>query len=203
LTPSNGCSKRTSRRSSPAAAGLLAALVLAGLLLAGPPPSPVTAQSVDLSVSRRSGALHAGVRFHWGPVDALAGSLRDGLESRITFTVRLYERRAVPFLFGSDRLVMERTVVRSALWDFLGQSFVVESDAGTRSSYSTVDALLEGFFTLADLVLPAPGSDRAPRRYIVARAQFEPVALAPPLSLVTLVGAAATDTTPWARQEAP
>ncbi|HET6486190.1 MAG TPA: hypothetical protein VFH83_07205 [Spirochaetia bacterium] len=158
---------------------------------------------MDLTVSRRSGALHAGVRFHGGPVDALAGSLRDGLESRITFTIRLYERRAVPFLFGSDRLVMERTVVRSALWDFLDQSFVVESDTGTRSSYATVDALLEGFFTLPDMVLPAPASSQGPRRYVVARAQFEPVALAPPLSLVTLVGAAATDTTPWARQEAP
>ncbi len=169
MTPSNDCSKRTSRRSSPAAAGLFAALVLLGLL-----PSPAGAQSVDLTVNRRSGALYAAVRFHGGPVDSLAGSLRDGLESRITFTVRLYERRAVRFLFGSDRLVMERTVVRSALWDFLGQSFVVESSAGTRSSYTTVDALLEGFFTLTDLMLPSAGSDRGAPRYIVARAQFEP-----------------------------
>ena len=204
MTPSNGCSKRTSRRSSgrarPRAAGFLAALVLVGLLSGG---GAASAQSVDLTVSRRSDGLYAGVRFHWDQVDALAGSLRDGLESRITFTVRLYERRSVSFLFSADRLVMERTVVRSALWDFLGQSFVVESSPGTRISYPSVAALLDGFFTVTNLVFPVPRYDLGQRRYLVARARFEPVALAPPLSLVSLVGAAASASSPWVRKDAP
>lgn len=180
-------------------AALLAALSLAGML-AG--VGAVGAQSVDLTVSRRSDALYAGVRFHWDHVDELAASLRDGLESRITFTVRLYERRSV-FLFAADRMVTERTVVRSALWDFLGQSFVVESTPGVRTPYARVEDLLAGFFSLTDLALPIPRYDRGRRRYVTARAQFEPVALAPPLTLVSLVGAGATASTAWTRQEAP
>ncbi len=210
MTPSNGCSKRTSRRSNAPRgtlrgglrlgrrAGLLAAVLLAQLLAAG----AACAQSVDLTVDRRPDALIAGVRFHWDHVDELASSLRDGLESRITFTVRLYERRSV-FLFAADRMVAERTVVRSALWDFLGQRFVVESAPGTRRYYPTLEDLLNGFFSLVDFVLPVPGYDRGQRRYVTARAQFEPVALAPPLTLVSLVGAGATSSTPWVRREAP
>jgi hypothetical protein len=39
--------------------------------------------------------------------------------------------------------------------------------------------------------------------YAIARAQFEPVRLMPPLTLVVLAGAAATSTTPWTRKELP
>ena len=161
-------------------------------------------QTVELSVTTRASFLVAHVAFHWDRMPELASSLRAGMESRITFTVRLYERskRILPFI--GDHLQVERRVSRSAFWDFLDGRYVVESQNGARSSYSGTEELLQGFLTLADLVL----SDVPPRGaqspvYVTARAQFEPVRLMPPLALVSLMGRAATSTTPWVRRDAP
>jgi len=41
------------------------------------------------------------------------------------------------------------------------------------------------------------------RLYVTARAQFEPVRLMPPLTLIGLAGAAANVATPWVRRDAP
>jgi hypothetical protein len=129
-------------------------------------------------------------------------SLRKGLESRITFTVRLYERRRPAFSFAGDRLMSERKIVRSAFWDFLDQVFVVEEGSRQRS-YAEPEELIRGFFSL-DQSLSMDMSPVARRGlYVAARAQFEPVRLMPPLTLVGMVGAAANVATPWVRRDAP
>jgi hypothetical protein len=70
-------------------------------------------------------------------------------------------------------------------------------------SFGSVDSLLKGFFTLSAIPLYA-GSHAPPAvLYVMARAQFEPVRLMPPLTLVSMVGRAATYTSPWARRDAP
>jgi hypothetical protein len=129
-------------------------------------------------------------------------SLRQGLESRITFTARLYEKRRELFPFPGDRMLAERRVARTAFWDFLDGKFVVESDKGVQVSYASEEDLLEGFFTLSEVYLYAfpPGPHAS--LYITGRAQFEPVRLMPPLTLVSMVGRAATYTSPWARKDA-
>jgi hypothetical protein len=135
-------------------------------------------------------------------MEELVSSLRQGLESRITFTARVYERRHGLLPFRGDRMLAERRVSHSAFWDFLDERFVVETDTGTRVSFGSVDELLRGFFTLSAIPLY---NGRAPRAalYVMARAQFEPVRLMPPLTLVSIVGRAATYTSPWARRDAP
>jgi hypothetical protein len=124
----------------------------------------------------------------------LVSSLRQGLESRITFTARVYEKRRGILPLTGDRMLAERKVAHSAFWDFLDGRFVVESDTRAQVSYASVDDLLKGFFTLSDLPLYplSPGPPGA--LYVMARAQFEPVRLMPPLTLVT---------SPWTRRDAP
>jgi hypothetical protein len=57
--------------------------------------------------------------------------------------------------------------------------------------------LLAGLFTL-QAVFPNDMAGPARRLlYISARAQFEPVRLMPPLTLVNILGAASTVATPW------
>jgi len=164
--------------------------------------TPTGAQSLDLSLSVRPDAIRANLWFRWNKEQELVSSLQNGMEARIVFTLRVYQRRGgfIPFL--GDKLLAERRVERSAFWDFLDRRFVVESEDGSRTDYTSAPDLLFGFFSLHDfpvLRLPA-GSEE--QRYVTARARLEPVRLMPPLTIVTLAGAAASYTTPWQRREA-
>ena len=201
---SRSCLRDGSRRNRDGltAVGLPAvALLAAALVVLGASSSP--GQAVELSVTTRASSLVAHVVFHWDRMMELASSLRAGMESRITFTVRLYERRKGILPFTGDHLLTERSVSRSAFWDFLDGRYVVESENGARLSYADTDDLLQGFLTLADLALSDLPPEAHPLVYVTARAHFEPVRLMPPLTLVSLVGRAATSTTPWVRRDAP
>jgi len=199
LTPLRDCSPTVSKRNR-GLRGHTAVLVLCISLL---PAAELAGQGVDLAVSLDAGVLSADITFRWNRMEELVASLRQGLESRITFTARVYEKRGGILPFRGDRLLAERRVSHSAFWDFLDDRFVVETDTGTRVSFGSVDALLRGFFTLSAVRLYT--GPRAPQAalYVTARAQFEPVRLMPPLTLVSMVGRAATYTSPWARRDAP
>jgi hypothetical protein len=179
--------------------GRAAVLVLCVALL---PAAAVHGQGVEVSLSSPAGVLSADVTFRWDRMQELVSSLRQGLESRITFTARVYEKRQGIFPFPGDRMLAERRFSRSAFWDFLDERFVVETDTGERVSFASVNELLEGFFSLSEMPLYVrPPASAA--LYVMARAQFEPVRLMPPLTLVSIVGRAATYTSPWVRREAP
>jgi hypothetical protein len=192
-------------------------------------------------VSAAGDGVRADVTFSTGGVDDPAASMRDGLESRITFTLRCYEHRpGLAGLFG-DALLVQRTVVRAAFYDFFDRRFVVEQD-GQRTSYADEAGFLAAFFTLGDVeILPAAtgprSGDRTDRgaagsryvaaellpaagapgsgsrteagrgtlrpRYVAARAQYDPVRLSPPLTILTLFGVATRHTTPWVRRDVP
>jgi hypothetical protein len=153
--------------------------------------------------------VRADVAFSAGGADEPAATLRDGLESLITFTLRCYEHRSgLAGLFG-DALLAQRTVVRVAFYDFFDRRFVVEQD-GERTSYADEAGFLAAFFTLRDVELApaagtrgATGAGTGPSRYVAARAQYDPVRLSPPLTILTLFGVAARHTTPWVRQAVP
>jgi hypothetical protein len=199
-TPSRSCSTIVSKRTRPRAATALCLAALSLLVLA---PARSRAQAIELSVAPRGGLLTASRSFRWARTEEVIDSLRKGLESRITFTLRLYEKRRPAFSFAGDRLLSERTVVRSAFWDFLDQVFVVEGEDGAQKTYTDPAELLRGFFAL-DEVFGFDMAAAARRRvYVSARAQFEPVRLMPPLTLIGLAGAAANVTTPWVRRDAP
>ncbi|HYW83195.1 MAG TPA: hypothetical protein VFB30_08065 [Spirochaetia bacterium] len=199
MTPSRDCSPTVSKKNK-GLHGHAAVLVLCISLL---PAAKLAGQGVDLLVSSATNVLSADITFRWNRMEELVASLRQGLESRITFTARVYEKRRGILPFRGDRLLVERVVSHSAFWDFLDDRFVVETDTGTRVSFESVDALLKGFFGLS--AVPLYTGPRSPRAalYVTARAQFEPVRLMPPLTLVGIVGRAATYTSPWARRDAP
>ncbi len=183
--PLKSSSKTGSRRSSAAAAALL--------LLAVSPP--LFAQRVDLRALVRGGIICADVDFRWDREQEFLNAVRDGLESRITFTARLYERRAAFLPFFRNVLVESRTFSQSAFFDFLGNKYVVETDQGRRVVYDTEEELIRGFFSMPDITLAEISTVSDP--YVTARVQFEPVRLMPPLTIVSLVGAAGTYTSPW------
>jgi hypothetical protein len=175
-------------------AGLLLVLAAAGLLAA----RPCGAQSVDLSVNARGPVLYCSLLFHWPHTAELVDSLRRGLESRITFTVRLNEQRRAAII-SRDRLIAEVVVSRSVFWDFLDGVFVVEQDGGKQWTYTDDTALLAGLFSFQE-VFPYSAAIAARPVYVSARAQFEPVRLMPPLTLVSMLGAASIVATPWIRR---
>ena len=174
-------------------------VILAFLILLG--SMPAAAQTLDLSLHVGSDAIRADVSFRWNKENELVSSLQDGMEARIVFTLRVYQRRTGFIPLFRDKLLAETRVERSAFWDFLDRRFVVESEDGSRTDYTSAPDLLFGFFSLHDFpVLRQTGPEGS--RYVTARARLEPVRLMPPLTIVTLAGAAASYTTPWERREA-
>jgi hypothetical protein len=188
--------RRSYRAAAPRALAIAALLSAAGAL-------PAAAQSVELSLREAEGGLRASVLFHWSRTQSLLASLRDGLEARITFVIRLYESRTGLLPFPGDRLLAERVISRSAFWDFLDGSFVIESESGEHTTCSDENLLLRTFFSLSGVALPARAEAGGRLRYVTARARFEPVRLMPPLTIVALAGAGAAYTTPWVREDAP
>lgn len=174
--------------------------ILALLLLAA---AGLGAQDISLTVSRDRLLVSAEIVFRWDRQAELLATLREGLESRITFTLRAYEKTPGFFAFLGDRLLAERTIARSAFFNFLDGTYVVEDDAGARATYIDLGALLKGFFTVEKMTLARLRPEHLAPCYVVARAQFDPVRLMPPLSIVSLAGAAATHTTAWVREEMP
>jgi len=196
-TPSRSCSTIASKRNRFAIRTAVACALFAGAAAAG------TAQAIELSVAPRGGFVGATLSFRWARADEVIDSLRTGLESRITFTTRLYESRRPAFSFAGDRLLFQTTVTRSAFWDFLDQVFVVEQQGAPQKTYTDPRDLIRGFFAL-DVVFNVDMASAIRRRlYVTGRAQFEPVRLMPPLTLIGLAGAAANVATPWVRRDAP
>ena len=196
LTPSRNCSRTVSRRSRAVCRGVLTLVLLLSAATAA------SAQTLDLRVDAAGGMVNTHMIFHWTQSAALIKSLQSGLESRISFTVRLFEARRGWLPFRRDRLVAEMTIARSAYLDRLDDRYVVEQD-GKRRSFAVDADLLAGFLTVADA--PFTGSSLTPGRalYVMARARFEPVLLMPPLTLVSLVGATASVATPWVKTALP
>ncbi len=195
LMRSRGCSRTASWRTDAARAAL--AVLLLGAAL------PLGAQSVDLSVGVRNGIVSANVTLRWERQEQLVSSLRDGLESRITFTVRLFRGRPSPFPFLGESLVVERRVSRNAYFDVLEQKFAMESEDGSRTLFERPEALVSEYLHLPALPLgAAPLAARGAERHsVAARVQFEAVRLMPPLGIVSFAGAAASYTSPWVRKE--
>ena len=176
----------------------LLAVAAAALLLAA---TPAQSQELKLTATRAGDMVVASASFLWHREEELASTLRDGLESRITFTVRVYEKKSSLLPLLADRLVAEEIIARNAFYDFLDGRYVMETDTGARASYADVAGLLEAFLSLPSLPLPRCRPWRDSGCYVAARVQFDPVRLMPPLTIVSLVGATATVTTPWVRKE--
>jgi len=79
-------------------------------------------------VRAASGVVRADLAFSTGGAEGPVASVRDGLESRITFTLRCYEHRSGLAGLLGDLLLGQRTVVRVAFYDVLDRRFVVEQD---------------------------------------------------------------------------
>jgi hypothetical protein len=148
------------------------------------------------------GGVTASIVFTWDRPQEIVDSLLGGLESRIVFTVRLYQKRTGLLApLRGDRLVAQTTVVRRAYRDTLTRMFVVAEDGQPALSCATTDQLLAAFFIVGGVSFRQPAASLA-GSYVAARAQLEPVELMPPLTLVTLAGAAAYATA-WARSDRP
>jgi hypothetical protein len=197
LTPWKSSSRTASRRSRP---GVLPVLALLALLA---PAAAARAQGVSLLVERDDVVVRAQAVFRWERGDELAATLREGLESRIIFTLRVFEKAPGLRSLLGDRLLAERTVTRAAYYSFLDADYVVEESSGGRAAFNGLDEALREFFTLQSgaLLILEPG--QAVRCYAAAQVQFDPVRLMPPLTIVSLAGAGGRVTTPWVRAEIP
>lgn len=159
---------------------------------------PAGGQNVKLQAEMKGSTILASVSFRWEREEELLSSLRDGLESRISFTVRLYEKRPLLLPFLGDALAAEKSVSRNAFFDFLEGEFVVETENGLRTMFENPRDLLVGFFNIS---VPIDARGLLQKPYVSVRVRFDPVRLMPPLTIVSLIGATGAYTSPWIQQE--
>lgn len=157
------------------------------------------AEDFDLAVRVREGIVHADVFFRWDRERELIAALRDGMESRITLTMRLYGKRAAFLPFFSDVLIAEKNISRVAFFDFLEKRFVIESETERKRVFDEPAEMVREFFSWTNISMGARPATKRPS--LTARIQFDPVHLMPPLAIVSLAGAAGTYTSPWIRRE--
>jgi hypothetical protein len=172
------------RRSTVLLAFLLACAAVAG------------AEDIAVSVaSSTAGRITVDARIIEADTARLLRSLRDGLESTVTFEVRLY-RKAIGLrgLLG-DPLVDHVDVTRRASVDFLDDRYILVDEAGTTRLLTDLEDFLREFLTLAALPLTPPAGGQA---YVYARARLEYVKLDPPLHIVALFRPTAA-VTRWCR----
>ncbi|HUJ73383.1 MAG TPA: hypothetical protein VL359_00935 [bacterium] len=174
--------------------------VAAVLLFLVAAPVGAAASVLTLRAVRAGNTIVASVALRWDSADELVRSLLDGMESRIVFTVRLYQERSGILSLSGDRLLGQAVVIRRAYRDILTEQFIVAEDGAGAVAFDAAADLLAGFLTVPALSFPAP-SPGARGIYVVARAELQPVLLMPPLTLVTLVGTAAAFVTPWQRSD--
>jgi hypothetical protein len=195
-------SKIASKRSSPTSAARSFTRSLALLLCVAAAPW-IHAQTIGGTAASTGGRISADLTFQWDRPEEAVASLQNGLESRIVFTVQLFEKGESVYPFNADRMLAQKTVRRSAFWDFLDAVFVVEEEGSPPTPCRTTAELMESFFSLRGVFLSDVAAHRHAALSIAARAQYEPVRLMPPLTLVNLVGAASNITTPWIRIAVP
>jgi hypothetical protein len=132
--------------------------------------------------------------------ERLLGSLSDGLESTVTFELRLYRRaRGLWALFG-DRLVGRESVRRTASMDFLDGRYILVDEGGEVRRYPRAEDFVRHFLSLHALRLPWPAASVAAAGggYLLARARLEYVRLEAPLNIIGLFRPTAA-VTEWRR----
>ena len=134
-----------------------------------------------------AGTSSARTRLQWDKPEEAAASLQNGLESRIVFTVQLFEKGQGVYPFNADRLLAQKTVgaARSGISSTPCSSW---KRRGAPDDLPGTAELMETFFSLRGIFLYDFPGRRHTALYVAARAQYEPVRLMPPLTLVNLVG---------------
>jgi hypothetical protein len=126
-------------------------------------------------------------------------SVTDGLEVRITFEFRLYEKTGGLLGFLGDRLLDERRLRRSASMDFFADQYVVTDDQGHKTPFIREADFVRFLSRLPSCTLEYQGGHTETETlYVMARARIDYVTLDPPLNIVNLFTTTAV-TTDWQR----
>lgn len=156
------------------------------------------AQRLEATLRVEREQLAVDARILDADVARILSALRDGLESRVTFQFRVYERpRGLRSVIG-DRLIGERRVTHSGSMDFFDRRYVLESDVAGVASFAEPEDFMLRFLGIGALVLA--GTEPGGRAYVLGRARVDYVTLDPPLSIIALFRPTST-TTGWIRLE--
>jgi hypothetical protein len=125
----------------------------------------------------------------------LLAALSQGLESTITFELRLYRRTTGLRALLGDRLLAQRSVGRRASMDLIDGRYILLDEGGETRAFAAPEDFVRDFVALRALPL---GWRAEPGSYLAARARVEYVRLEPPLHIVALFrpNAVVTD---WSR----
>jgi len=158
---------------------------------------PISAQTTHISpVSEDPHAVYYSLTAHDMPGDRVLHTIKQGMRSRITYTVRVFrEVRGISRIFG-DRPLAETQISKEARLDPFSGRYILTESRGTTSRYDDSRSLLQGFFGLEEVSVPKVNEHDA---YVMGRSRLEVTLLQEPLRLLMPFLGDLIITTPWSR----
>lgn len=162
---------------------------------------PISAQTTRITlVSEDPYTVRYSLTARDMPAERVLDNIRQGLRSRITFTIRvLREVHGISRIFGDRPLAESRVYIEARLDPFSGR-YVLTDNRGTVTRYEDSHSMMKAFFSLDDVSVPAVDEREA---YVIGRSRLEITRLLEPLSLLMPFMSDLIVTTPWSRLRLP
>jgi hypothetical protein len=118
--------------------------------------------------------------------DEILSALDEGLESEITFQIRVYEKTEGFFSFFGDRLIIQDAPSFRANLDRFANRYVILPPEGEGSFFSDKNAFLSEFLRLDEYTITGFAPEKSKEYYLLARIRLVPARLVGPLAIISL-----------------
>jgi len=122
-----------------------------------------------------------------------------GFRARLRYTLRIYQDKGKPWIFG-DRILFEMDLVQEGRWDVFSSSWEIRHANGQRVFYANWESFFKNFLELEFPLVKFSGEENL---YALARVRFQETVFRPPLSILQTLFAGREPESPWHRENLP
>jgi hypothetical protein len=144
------------------------------------------AQEARFQIQHRQDELIVSGRLDGVKSEEILSALEEGLESEITFQIRVYEKAEGFFSFFGDKLIIQDAPAFRANLDRLANRYVIKPLQGEESLFSDKNAFLTDFLRLDGYTLAGFEPQSGKEYYLLARIRLVPARLIGPLAIISL-----------------
>jgi hypothetical protein len=158
----------------------------AWIVMIGLAALPVGAQEAWFQIQHQQDSLILSGRLDGVETEEILSALEEGLESEITFQIRVYEKAQGFFSFFGDKLIIQDAPSFRANLDRHADRYVIKPPEGEESLFSDKNAFLTDFLRLERYTISGFEPQRGKEYYLLARIRLVPARLIGPLAIISL-----------------
>ena len=197
FAPSRICSTINSRKNR------ASLLILGGCLCLASPPlaaQQIVGGQLSAVLANESGHPFLSAVFRLPSSRDILEPIGSGLKSRAVYTLQLVEPRAGLLSFLGETVVLEKTVSIVGYEDFFENVYVLEDEAGRRTTFTREDDFVTAFASLSRYPLDEFVGDRGSAgSFLRLRVKVYPVQLIAPLTPIYLLSSSGVIESEWVK----